>query len=299
LSLDISQSQNEILDKPAPVDPILGLYEKAMPAWMKLEDKIEAAAKAGFDFMEISIDETDERLRRLESEKSWRSSLLTAMRDSGIPIKTMCLSGHRKYPIGSANPDVRKRGLEIMRGAIELASDLGIRIVQIAGYDAYYEPSSTLTRALFMDNLSYSVEIAARYGVMLAIETMETDFANSIARVAAIVRTIDSPYLQIYPDTGNVTNAANGEPAQVREDFLTGKGRIAALHLKESKPGIFREVPYGEGWVDFDLCIASALASGVRIFNAEFWNKEQVEWRAQLTGAGEFLRKKLNSKRHV
>ena len=37
----------------------LGLYEKAMPAELTWKEKLEAARDAGYDFVEISIDETD------------------------------------------------------------------------------------------------------------------------------------------------------------------------------------------------------------------------------------------------
>ena len=43
----------------------LGLYEKAMPSNLTLLQKLEAAKAAGFDYMEISIDETDDRQSRL------------------------------------------------------------------------------------------------------------------------------------------------------------------------------------------------------------------------------------------
>ena len=36
--------------------------------------------------------------------------------------------------------------MEIMEKAIQLAEDLGIRIIQLAGYDVYYEESSFETK---------------------------------------------------------------------------------------------------------------------------------------------------------
>ena len=75
------------------------------------------------------------------------------MYQAGLPIKTMCLSGHRKYPLGSRDESVRARGLEIMEKAIQLACDLGLRIIQLAGYDVYYEEGGEDTRALFLENL--------------------------------------------------------------------------------------------------------------------------------------------------
>ena len=38
----------------------LGLYEKAMPAELTWKEKLEAAKAAGYDFVEISVDENIE-----------------------------------------------------------------------------------------------------------------------------------------------------------------------------------------------------------------------------------------------
>ena len=42
----------------------LGLYEKAMPGYLSMAEKLRAAKKAGYDYVEMSIDETDEKLNR-------------------------------------------------------------------------------------------------------------------------------------------------------------------------------------------------------------------------------------------
>jgi hexulose-6-phosphate isomerase len=43
------------------------------------------------------------------------------------------------FPFGSRDEAVRERAREIMTKAIRLARDLGIRTIQLAGYDVYYE----------------------------------------------------------------------------------------------------------------------------------------------------------------
>ena len=272
----------------------LGIYEKAMPPSLTLAEKLEAAARYGYDFMELSIDESDEKLARLEASAQWDRELVQAAQDAGIRILTMCLSGHRRYPIGSADPNIRARGMEIMEGAILLAVDLGVHIIQIAGYDAYYEPSTETTQALFAENLAKSVEIAARHGVILAFETMETPFMNTVEKALRLVRHIDSPFLQIYPDVGNVTNAFEGDAVRAARDIMGGAGHLVALHLKETKPGIFREVPYGQGHVDFDACIEAAFAAGARMFTSEFWYKKDADWELELERTCAFFRIKLD-----
>ena len=274
-------------------DCLLGLYEKSMPSSLSLEDKLRTARRFGFDFLEISIDETDEKLARLKWSAQQKFALTTAMFDAGIPIRTMCLSGHRKYPIGSADAATRARGMEIMADAIDFASDLGLRIIQLAGYDCYYEPSTEATRALFAENLRICAELAAAKGVLLGFETMETEFMNTVAKAMHYVDLVASPYLQVYPDLGNITNAALSYGTTVESDLLCGQGHIIALHLKESVPGKFREIPYGTGHVDFDAAIATAKRMGVGLYLAEFWDTGKDDWQQQIAQAHDFLRSKL------
>lgn len=249
----------------------LGLYEKAMPNNLNWEEKLKFAKSVGYDFIEISIDETDEKLSRLNMSKEERKNLVNLMMDNNIYIRTMCLSGHRKYPLGSNNKDTVKSSLDIMEKAIILANDLGIRIIQIAGYDVYYEDSSIETVKRFEENLKKSTEIAAKFGVILAFETMETEFMNTVEKAMDYVNKINSPYLQVYPDIGNITNASKLYNKDVLKDLETGKGHIVGMHLKETVPNKFREIPFGTGHVDFEKAINLAFNLGVRKYVTELW----------------------------
>jgi L-ribulose-5-phosphate 3-epimerase len=272
----------------------LGLYEKSMPNYLTLKEKLKETKNAGFDFMEISIDETDERLGRLKWNREQRIELAQAMWETGTRIMTMCLSGHRKFPIGSEDGQTRARGMEIMSDAIDLAVDLGIRIIQIAGYDEYYKPSNENTRGLFMENLVKSTEMAAAKGVILAFETMETEFMNTIGKAMKFVNKVNSPYLQVYPDLGNITNAAVLYDTKVSEDIEAGRGHIVAMHLKETVPGKFREIAYGTGHVDFGSAIEAVRETGVSLFVSEFWYVGNEDWQHQLMFANKFLRDKFS-----
>ena len=273
----------------------LGLYEKAMPSDLSWKEKLEAAKAAGFDFVEISIDETDAKLARLEMTREERLELVELMSSVGVPIRTMCLSGHRKYPLGSHDPETRQRGLEIMEKAVSLADDLGIRIIQLAGYDVYYEEPDDETRAYFEENLKKAVEMAARAGVVMGFETMETEFMNTVEKSMKYVNLVSSMYLNVYPDIGNITNAAKTYGTDVLEDLRTGKGHLVAMHLKETVPGVFREVPFGTGHVDFEGAIRTAWELGIRKFVTEFWYTGNPEWKKDLEEANRMMTKILNS----
>lgn len=261
---------------------MLGLYEKSMPGGLSWMEKLTAAKTAGYDFVEISIDETDEKLARLDMSPAQRLKLLNTMGTAGMPIRTMCLSGHRKFPMGSHDPRIRQRSMEIMAAAIGLAADLGIRVIQLAGYDVYYEESDEETKRYFLENLRTAAGLAARSGVMMGFETMETEFMNTVGKAMYYVGQVASPYLNIYPDIGNITNAAKTYGTDVLEDLRSGRGHLAAMHLKETKPGHFREIPFGEGHVDFDSAIKTAWQLGVRKYVTEFWYTGNPEWRDEL-----------------
>ena len=278
----------------------LGLYEKSMPHELSIKEKLIETKRAGFDFMEISVDETDEKLSRLNWSRHEREEIVRAIWETGTPILTMCLSGHRKYPLGSESEAVRQRSMEIMEDAVILARDLGVRIIQIAGYDEYYNPSTSRTREFFMENLIASVRIAARNGVILAFETMETDFLNTVGKAMNYVKLIDSPYLQVYPDIGNITNAAKSGNHSLLLDLTSGRGHIAAMHLKETVPGKFREIPYGTGHVKFEKAIKTVMELGVGLFAGEFWYTGNSDWREQLVNSHDFLSKAIrNSEKEI
>lgn len=274
----------------------LGLYEKALPPGFNWREKLEAAKEAGYDFIEISIDETEEKLCRLDMGDVQRLEMVWAMYAVGIPIRSMCLSGHRKYPLGSRDPDIAAHGMEIMEKAIQLADDLGIRIIMLAGYDVYYEESDIGTAQRFAANLEKAVKMAARAGVLLAFETMETEFMNTVEKSLKQVKRIESPYLQVYPDIGNITNAAEAYGKEVANDLKEGRGHLAAMHLKETEPGKFRDMMYGEGHVDFETAIDTAWSMGVRRYVAEFWYQGNENWKENLIYAHDIMALILDKK---
>ncbi len=225
----------------------IGIYEKALPNDFTWEEKFAAAKKAGFDYMEISVDESDARLARLDWTDEEIENLRAAMKKADITMPTMCLSGHRRFPFGSKNPETRKKAMEIMEKAICLSVKLGVRCIQLATYDVYYEESDEETKRMFLEGMKEAVAMASRAGVILAMEIMDTPFVGTIVRAMHYLKEIPSPYFKIYPDMGNLSNFSN----DVTGEFELGLSETAAIHVKETKPGVFKEVPFGEGNVNF------------------------------------------------
>ncbi len=156
----------------------LGIYEKS--AGERSRRSGWYWQSCGFDFVEMSVDETDERLSRLDWSAAQRASLVTAMIETGVAIPSMPVRTS-SFSFGSRDDAVRQRAREIMSKAIRPARDLGIRTIQLAGYDVYYEdqtkaPSNGLLKGW------RAVEQAAASQVMLAVEIMDTAFMNSISK---------------------------------------------------------------------------------------------------------------------
>ena len=234
----------------------IGIYEKALPKSITWKERINIVKECGYDFMEISIDETDERLARLEYSKEEIKEIRDYLLDTDVRIPSMCFSGHRRFPMGSMNKETRDKAMELMEKAIIFADRLGIRTIQLAGYDVYYEEGNEHTKKYFVENLKRSVKWAECMNVTLAIEIMDHKFINSITKYMEFSRIISSPYLKVYPDIGNLSAWPENNMYKELELGIKEK-EIVAIHLKdtlkvtEEFPGKFKEVPFGEGCVDF------------------------------------------------
>lgn len=258
-----------------------GIYEKALPsgAWPEM---LASARRAGFDFVEMSIDESDARLARLAWSRSQRRHLARACVERDVPVFSICLSAHRRFGLGSADPEVRDRALEILDDAIALACDLGVRVIQIAGYHAYYEVPDSAARIRYIQALRRGTALATRRGVMLALENIDTEDMASMADCVAVCEEIDSPWLRVYPDVGNFV--VNG--LRVASE-LEGLGRLAVgLHLKDARLGEPRRVPFGEGAVPFDEVFAAIVRERYEgPLTIEMWNDDTASALRSATDA--------------
>lgn len=256
----------------------VGLYEKALPVEWSWETRLRAASQAGYDFVEMSVDESEVRLARLDWTASDRAALRQAITNTGVPILTMCLSGHRKYPLGSHDPETRDCALRILHRAIELADAIGIRIVQLMGYDVFYEPSDDQTRAYFIDGVRCGTRWAGQYGVMLALENVDRPLAASVERALELVHAVNSPWFQLYSDMANLQAAGFHPP----EQLALAAGHLVAVHVKDGLPGIIRGVPFEKGDVPFEATFQALAHIG-------FWGPMTVEMWAQMDAGGDPL----------
>jgi len=264
------------------------IYEKAMipGEWPRM---LNDAAEAGFDGFEISIDESDERLERLDWSDKKCMSVIRAARDAGVHLQSLCFSGQRRYPMGSSDPAIEKKSLELMRKCICLCQNLGVRVLQVAGFDVYYEPGTPETYRRYVDNLALMTRIAEKHGVMLAIEPVELGVI-SVDMALEIVNEINSPFLEIYPDIANMASLGIDYLQQIE----AGNGHIVQIHIRDALPNFYYGVDIGTGIIDFEKTFT--LFDKLELtcpLTLEMWNLNNDKYMDIIKEARKFLLKKI------
>ncbi|MGL5406803.1 MAG: L-ribulose-5-phosphate 3-epimerase [Propionibacteriaceae bacterium] len=269
----------------------LGIYEKALIACSEWSPFFSQVIDGGFSFVDLSIDESPQRASRLSWSASERINCRSAAEANGVDIGALCLSLHRKIMPGSIDPDMRSRALEVYRNGIDLAGDLGVNVVQVAGYFAHYEPRDPDARSRYIDTLAAAVPHAARSGIILAIENVDGHDIASIPDAMSVVQEINSPWVQCYPDIGNIAEHGGSATHELR----AGEGHMVALHVKDVLPGEPRRIPFGMGVADFDSAfteLARQQWSGRMML--EMWNDDHPDSVAICKQARYFIEEKLS-----
>lgn len=270
----------------------LGIYEKALQWTGSWENLFRQASRAGFSFLDISVDETPEREARLSWSAAERAAVVAASEKTGVAIGGLCLSIHRRIAPGSSDPAVREQAVRTLLQGIDLCADLHIPVLQVAGYYAYYEEPHPDNRRWYVDCLRRGADYAARRGVLLGIENVDGTDIFSISAGMDVVEEIRSPWLQMYPDIGNIAEQGSDITAELRR----GAGHMLALHAKDVRRGEPRRVPMGEGIVDWDEAfreLARQAWSGRLMI--EMWNDEADDSAERAAHAREFIAAKLTA----
>lgn len=267
----------------------LGVYEKAISNHLSWEDKLLLARASGFDCIEMSIDGTDERLQRLY-EKNTAKIISQAMKATGVPIYTMALTANRMYPLGSEDEAVRNKGLDLVRRAIMLSEELGIKVIHLAAYDEIGDKANNRTKQIFKESINKCIRMLEGDALTLALETMDTEFMGSCSNIVALCEEMGSDQLRCYADIGNLT-ALGLDP---KKELPIGGNLIAGVHLKDAREHICRDVPFGQGIVDFDTSIETLHNMGYNGYlTAEMWSYDREAFHPYLKEVSKFLREKL------
>ena len=275
----------------------LGIYEKALrsgpravsgsrvdgEAWRVFLDQVP---RAGFSFLDLSIDESPEREARLDWDAGQCRTVRRAAEAAGTDIGGICLSVHRRIGPGSADPAVRRRAREVMARGLQVCHDLGVPVIQLAGYYCYYEDPNPDAEYWYTQLLADAVPLAARLGVVMGIENVDRYDVTTLTNAKGLVDARDTPDHQLYPDLGNI--AEQGFDPGV--ELAAGEGHMVAMHAKDVRPGEPRRVEMGTGVVDWDRSFELLAAQGWsgRLM-IEMWNDDAPDCVQRCASAREFI----------
>ncbi|MFA7568221.1 MAG: L-ribulose-5-phosphate 3-epimerase [Alkalispirochaeta sp.] len=268
----------------------MGIYEKALPPFRDWEEALETTRRCGFDFLELSVDESDDRLQRLYWTDQERQNLKRAILDTGVPVRHICLSGHRKFPFASNDSAIREKAWDIMQRGLDLAVELGVRIIQTQGHDVYYETSTDVTWKRYTEALVRAAEMARAASVMIGLENADIPRVGSADQANEIIDLVGNPWFQMYPDIGNIF--AHG--FEVPEQLIHAYRHIVAVHIKDARPGVFRRVPFGDGAVPFDDAFRTLGNLNYRgPFVIEMWNEGSEDPEGVIRNAREWVHSRM------
>ena len=236
------------------------IFPKAQPR----AEAFEQAKKAGFDAVELAIGHDLE----LETAAGDLKSLRDAAHNAGITIATLWVSQpFQKYPLNSDDPAVREQGLEALRRAIGIASQIDCEALLLyavrLGSGPRLQYGSEVTWQRLTEELRKAIPDAASAKVFLNPENVWNKFLLSPLEMRTFVDQFHSPWLQTHFDVGNVMQY--GYP----EDWILTLGsRIKRVHFKDYKLSTRGEqghfVDLLEGDVNWKAVMAALVKTGYR-----------------------------------
>lgn len=214
-------------------------------------DVIRALADMGSAAVELVVDEyanTPDALVKRHSE------LQPLQETLGIAFPSVATGLFWGYNLASQDEAVRRRGIEVIRGGCDVASQYGAGVfLVVAGQQ---EPRTEYSRTYdtAVKTLREAADYAADRGVVLGVENVLTNFICSPGEYARFIADVDHPAVQAYLDFGNGMSVGPG----YAENWITAlRGRIAAVHAKDYDHALRAYVCCGEGDVGWEDAIAA------------------------------------------
>lgn len=210
---------------------------------LSVEDKFKLLKELGFDGVEL--DGPSDLDRR---------EVLKARDEADFPIPSVIDSVHWRKPFSDPDPAVREAGRRGLEQALHDAKTYGASSVLLVPavvrkevpYDVAYRRSQAEIRKV--------LPMAEELGVRIAIENVWNQFLMSPLEMVRYVDELDSPWVGVHFDVGNVVNF--GWP----EHWIRVLGaRIVKLDIKEfsrekrDEEGLWEgfKVKLGEGSIDW------------------------------------------------
>ncbi len=266
--------------------------KKGISIWsfgnLSLEESFRLAAKAGFDGVEVALNETGEA-SLASDEKEW-ARIKKLADDCGLQLYSVACGLYWDYPITSDDAAIRSRGMDIVKKEIDMAQALGCdSCLVIPGTVCadFVDPNCVVDYQTAYDRSLEAFSKLKTYAeaakVNIGLENVWNKFLTSPIEMKNFIDAIGSDYVGSYLDVGNIL--FNGYP----EHWIRVLGnRIKKVHFKDYRkaagglhgfvdllagdvnyPAVmdaFKEVGY-DGWVTAEMIPNYATYNEALIYN--------------------------------
>ena len=213
-----------------------GRIYKSIKSNHKISPEKLAEVKAlGFDGIEGSSP-------GIEDVAAYRSKA----EEAGLPIHGVVCQGHWQERLSSPDESVREKGRQNLETAIRDARSLGgSSVLLVPGKVTGDEETHDHVWQRSIEQIRKALPVASWEGIHILVETVWNGFCYDPQQLADYIDEIDSPWVKVYFDIGNMQKFAPAE-----EWIRTLGPRIVKLDVKDwgVEPGF---CPLGQGDVDW------------------------------------------------
>ncbi|MCD6562302.1 MAG: sugar phosphate isomerase/epimerase [Thermoproteales archaeon] len=223
-----------------------------------IEEILEKAKEFGYDGIEFVFD--DALLDLAKISKDDRKRYVEKVESLGLQIPSVASGVFWKYNLGSTDEKLREKGRQYVKGGIDLAVDLGARVVlvvpAVADPNIPYEKIYSLSVEEFKELSRYAED----RGIIIGLENVWNKFLYSPLEFRRYLDEINSEYVAAYFDIGNIVALGYHE-----HWIKLLKGKIAMVHVKDFDVNVgningFRHI--GKGSIDWKKVISLLKEAG-------------------------------------
>ena len=246
----------------------IGVNAWMFPDNVTIPQGLKLAKRAGFDCVELNVSE--DGYLTPESDEGSVTFFREAAEKMSLELLSVCTGLLWEYPITSCDPEIARRGIDIVRKSLQVCKWLGANtllvvpgvVTQDVPYEVAYERSSAA-----LTDLSRT---AAELGIFIGVENVWNRFLLSPLEMRDFIDGIGSEAVGVYFDVGNVL--VNGFPDQwIRllggrikqvhaKDFNTNVGNLSGFTNLLSGDVNWKEVKKALGDIDYDGIVTAEIS---------------------------------------
>lgn len=207
-----------------------GINQWCYPGGTPLEKVFEYSQHAGFDVVELNLNPAGDVGLTMDTTADEAREIVQLAATYNLKLRSLSTSLLWKFPLSSANEEIRAQGREVVIKQLELASVMGMDAILVVpgavtndvSYDDCYRRSQI--------ELEKLIPYAEKHQVKIGVENVWNKFLLSPLEMKRYVDELKSAYIGVYFDVGNVLQF--GFPEQWIRIL---KERIFKVHVKDFK----------------------------------------------------------------